>query len=353
MAFRPGNRQPNKPKRELMSTLPNRTYWPTHGWRTARPQTQGVDEIQLHQTDRYIQTHLPQVTSLLVVRHGYLVFERYYHGYGAADLQNTQSVTKSLISALIGIALEQGYLQSLEQKVLELLPEYASVVRDERMHTITLRHLLTMSAGFANEVAEPGLFERWSASADPVAFTLAQTLQTPPGLALHYSNMNVHLLSAILTRTTGMNTADFAGRVLFTPLGIQPGMWPADPTGIAYGAGWLALTPRAMAKFGYLYLNQGRWENQTILNPAWVAASTQRYYPGDPWIEGIEGYGYLWWVGHEHHLAIYYAAGYGGQYIGVVPALDLVVAMTGDSGDVSQDHRPVISDHVLPAVQQE
>jgi CubicO group peptidase (beta-lactamase class C family) len=104
-----------------------------------------------------------------------------------------------------------------------------------------------------------------------------------------------------------------------------------------------------MAKFGYLYLNQGRWEKGTILSPAWVGESTRRHFPGDSWIESIEGYGFLWWVAHEHNLRVYYAAGYGGQYIAVVPGLDLVVVMTGDTRDVSQDHRPIIDDDVLPA----
>jgi CubicO group peptidase (beta-lactamase class C family) len=282
-----------------MMVLPKRTYWPTNRWLTARPSLQGIDEAKVTQTDLHIQTNLPNVTSLVVIRHGYLVFERYYGGYGLADAHNTQSVTKSVLSILLGIALEQDYLHSLEQKALAFLPEYASVVRDARIQAITLRHLLTMSAGFVNEVDAPGLLEQWFASPDAIGFTLAQTLRTPPGHAMQYSNISAHLLSAILTRATGMPTVEFAARFLFTPLGIRPGAWPADGAGIAFGCGWLSLTPRDMVKVGYLYLNGGRWENGTLLSPAWVAESTRHHFPGDPWIESIAGYGYLWWVGDE------------------------------------------------------
>jgi CubicO group peptidase (beta-lactamase class C family) len=330
-----------------------RTNWPTSGWLTAPPAEQGMNDQLLLQTDLYIQATLPKVTSLLVIRHGYLVFEQYYDGSGPAAVRDTQSVTKSVISALIGIALAQGALISLEQKVLTFFPEYATAVRDERMEDVTLRHLLTMSAGFANEVDEPGLAAQWFASPDPVRFTLAQLLRTTPGQAMHYSNMSAHLLSAILTRATGMTAAELAGRLLFAPLGIQPGRWPTDATGHSFGAGWLWLTPRDMAKFGYLYLNHGRWENTPILTSEWVRESIRRYYPGDRQIESIEGYGYLWWVDREHNVALCYAAGYGGQYISVVPALDLVVVMTGDTRDISQEHRPIISDYVLPAVHQD
>jgi CubicO group peptidase (beta-lactamase class C family) len=285
-----------------------------------------------------------------VIRHGYLVFERYYRGFGPEDAQDTQSVTKSVISALVGIALEHGYLQSLDQKAVGFFPEAERMVRDERIYTITLRHLLTMSAGFVNEVAAPGLAAQWYTSADPVRFTLAQPLQHAPGQVMQYSNMGAHLLSAILTRATGMTAAVFAGRFLFAPLGIRPGAWPSDSAGYSFGSGGLWLTPRALAKVGYVYLKQGQWEHGALLRPAWVAASTQRYFPGDPAIEDIEGYGYLWWVGQDHGQTVFYAAGYGGQYLAVVPTLDLVIVMTGNPRDVSQDHRPIIRDYVMPAV---
>jgi CubicO group peptidase (beta-lactamase class C family) len=332
-------------------TAPGRKHWPTAGWLTAPPAEQGMDEQQLLQTDRHISAHLPNVSSLLVIRHGYLVFERYYDGRGPAEVRDTQSVAKSVISALVGIALAKGYLNSLEQTVLSFFPDYASAVRDERMGAVTLRHLLTMSAGFANEVDEPGVAERWYNSDNPTRFTLAQPLQSAPGHAMQYSNMDAHLLSSVLTRATGMTALDFAKRFLFTPLGIQRVAWPADAAGNSLGSSGLWLAPRDMAKFGYLYLNHGHWQHATLLSPAWVSAATQPYYPGDPRIESIEGYGYLWWIAREHDVALCYAAGYGGQYIGVVQDLDLVVVMTGDTSDISQDHRPIISDFVLPAVQ--
>jgi CubicO group peptidase (beta-lactamase class C family) len=332
-----------------MVAFTKRSYWPTREWSTSPPSSQNLDEQTLREADRHILAHLPNVTSLIVVRHGLLVYEQYYDEHGPGVTQNIQSVTKSILSACVGIAFEQGYLDNLEQRVMDFFPEYAGVVRDERMYDVTLRHLLTMSSGLVNEVSVTGLHGHWLSSSDSISFTLSQHLQAPPGHTMQYSDQGAHLLSAILTRAIGRTTVDFASQMLFTPLGIQPGLWAQDASGYAFGSSRLCLTPRDMAKFGYLYLNHGWWEKRAIVSPKWVTESTQHHVPGDPWIESLEGYGYLWWIATIYGHAAYYAAGYGGQYIAAIPALDLVIAMTGDARDVSQDHRYIIDDFVIPA----
>jgi CubicO group peptidase (beta-lactamase class C family) len=313
-------------------------YRPINSWRESTPEEQGMDSEHFKLLREHIKENLPHMRSVLVIRHGYLVLEEYYQGV-PNDYQAVASVTKSVISALIGIALQEGYIQSLDQKVVDFYPEYVTPNTDPRIGDITLEHLLTMTSGLERE---PDYGENW------VESTLEQSLSSTPGQVFHYNDAAAHLLSGILTRTTHMTAIEFGNKYLFRPLGIPLPPWETDPQGNNVGGDGLSLRPREMAKIGYLYLNQGLWDGQQLVPAEWVRMATQKHTAADIL---NDDYGYLWWVTTVEGHAAYYAAGFGGQFIYVVPDLDLVVVMTGNASfpELLQ-HLDIVRLYILPAI---
>jgi CubicO group peptidase (beta-lactamase class C family) len=276
--------------------------------------------------------------SVLVIRHGYLIFEEYYRDV-PDDYQDVASVAKSIISALVGVALQEGYIQSLDQKVVDFYPEYVTPNTDPQFNDMTLEHLLTMTSGLGRE---PDYGEDWFES------TLEEPLSSTPGQTFHYSDAAVHLLSGILTRTTHMTAIEFGNKHLFQPLGIPEPSWDTDPQGNNVGGDGLSLRPTEMAKIGYLYLNQGSWDGSQLVPAEWVLATIQKRAEGDIL---DEDYGYLWWVTTVEGHAAYFAAGFGGQFIYVVPDLDLVVVMTGNAMlPEFPQHLDIVRLFLLPAI---
>ena len=218
-----------------------RDYWPTAGWRTAAPAEQGMDPAVLDDLDTVVPESYPQVRSVLVVRHGYLVYERYWQGVDAGDGHNSFSVTKSFTSALVGIALDDGKLKGLDQTVGELLADHLPANADPRLRQVTLEQLLTMTSGLAGDDASLGgddqLFDRMLQSRDWVRHILSRRLETTPGESWAYSSASSHLLSAVVTETTGQSTLAYARTKLFGPLGIRADSalvqpirtWPPSP----------------------------------------------------------------------------------------------------------------------------
>jgi len=352
------SRQPSTTGQQVPATPVQRDYWPTAGWRTATPAAEGMDPAVLAAIPGNVSGLYPQVRSVLVVRHGYLVYERYWQGVTAADGQDVRSVTKSFVSALVGIALGDGNLKGLDQTVGELLAAHLPNDNDPRLGRVTVEQLLTMTSGLAGDDqslgGDPGAMQRLALSRDWVGHILGQRLATDPGTGFAYSNGTSHLLSAIVADASGQSTLAFARAKLFRPLGIASAKalepvwealpsqatvqayerasvaWPKDPQGYHTGFSSLKLPPRDLAKFGYLYLNGGRWDGRQVVPADYVAASTRQHSSPPP--DGpAEGYGYQWWVtsqaGHPRFLAV----GYGGQFIQVVPDLDLVVVITSDT----------------------
>ena len=211
-----------------MSPLPSRDHW--NAWPTAAPEDCDVDTNHLARSLDQAQRVCPELHSLLVARHGQLIVERYFGGTCAQDAWDIKSVTKSMISALVGIALERGYIRSLDQPVLDFFPEYRDQVTDPRKQRITIRHLLTMSAGLEWEENGDITF-RWLRSPDWVRFTLNSKLIADPGAKWNYSSALPHLLSAVLSKATGTNTLAFARHSLFDPIGAVVGRWGKDPQG--------------------------------------------------------------------------------------------------------------------------
>jgi CubicO group peptidase (beta-lactamase class C family) len=309
--------------------------WPTK-WKTDPPEAQGMDSIVLAKIDRYVADAFPTLLSVLIVRHGLLVFEHYYQGCGAGDSANVKSVTKSIVSALVGIALHEHFLRSLDQRLLEFFPQDFPTGGDPRKREITLRHLLTLRSGLLWEESSTESLPALFASDHWVRHGLSLPLAYAPGEVFAYSTLDAHLLSAVLTQVTGMSTLEFANRSLFGPLGSRATTWVTDPQGYSIGGSELYLTPRALAKIGYLYLRRGCWEGQQLLPEEYVKDSSRTQVTPNGGVVVPDTYGYLWWVSTVGPHASYYAIGYGGQTIYVIPALDVVLVTTA-RWDVAPD----------------
>lgn len=326
--------------------------WPTEKWSTSTPERQGMDAGKLADADRRIQENYPNIYSLLVVKNGFLVCEHYYQGTRLSDANPVYSVTKSIMSALTGLAIEQKLLPGVDAKLAELLPETFAGADDAGKKEITVKHALTMSAGLASIDDN---YTAFSGSRDWLQYALAKPLANKPGKVFTYNTGLTHFLSAAVAKASGGSTLAYAKQQLFDRIGISPGNWSRDPMGIEGGGSGLRLTPVDMAKFGYLYLNEGKWDGEQIIPREWVAESITRQISVNPEVD----YGYLFWLttmkdaAKGQAYATYRADGAGGQKIVVVPELDLVAVITANLGDSSRDGsdtEAIIADFVVPAV---
>ncbi|MDP1572173.1 MAG: serine hydrolase [Vicinamibacterales bacterium] len=268
---------------------------------------------------------LPRLHSLLVSHRGTLVLERYYNGTRPSRPANVKSVSKSVISALVGIAVDRGHITSLEQPIADFLPEMADAGAGKR--AIRIVDLLTMQSGL--ESTSGRNYGSWVQSRNWVRDAVRRPLLSPPGTEMDYSTGSSHLLSAILTRATKQSTWQFAQEALARPLGFSLARWPQDPQGIYFGGNDMLMTPRQMVAFGELYLGRGRVGDTRVVPGSYVDAS---FVPRGQSRWGSDRYyGYGWWIRDLAGHPTFYAWGYGGQFIFVVPTLDLVVTTTSVS----------------------
>jgi len=270
---------------------------------------------------------MPRLHSMLISHRGELVLEKYFNGRTSRQTANVKSVSKSWISALVGIAIERGYIAGLDQPISEFYGEMLAGEDDETKRSITIGNLLSMQAGL--ETTSFYNYGAWVLSDDWVRFALQQPLRAEPGTRLLYSTGNTHLLSDILTQVTGRSTLQFARDELGRPLGFHIEAWPTDPDGIYFGGNNMEITPRQMLKFGELYLNKGRANGRQVIPESWVDISIQPRAESSR--ERGRYYGYGWWVRDMAGVQIAYAWGYGGQFILLAPSLDLVVVTTSSS----------------------
>jgi CubicO group peptidase (beta-lactamase class C family) len=328
---------------------PVRDYWPTVDWKTSTPAQQGMNSKVLAKIKPYIEKKFPAIRSVLIVRHGYLVYERYFQYFNRDYKQGDTSITQSISSALVGIALKEGYLKNLDQKLVDFFPEYMTPDIDPRVRKITLKHLLTMSSGF----------HKYDLFSKSIQERIRQKPIHEPGDIFLYDVDAVDLLSPILTKTTHMSLLDFAKKHLFNPIGISEFTWdlttypPFDkkPYSPYYPAGLgISLKPRDMAKFGYLYLNNGVWNGKQIVPSDFVKESTQKQIKTNI-LEGPEylDYGYLWWEKKIQRYPVYIAWGYGGQIILVSHDLDMVMVITSGGNDGSNEEN-LIERFIIPSI---
>lgn len=320
------------PTMTTVSTQALPAYWPTQGWRTSTPEEQGMDSENLVNMMENLLSADPayNIDSITIIRNGTMVFDTTFFPFQPDSKHIIHSCTKSIISALIGIAIDQGYIEDVQQPVLDLFPERTAANLTAEKKAMTLEDFLMMATGL--ECRDSYLYN-WRGltemrqSQDWVQFVLDLPMADEPGTKFEYCNGASFLLSAIIQETTGMNARDFAEENLFGPLGISDVEWPSNPQGITIGWGQLYMLPHDMAKIGYLYLNDGMWDGKQVISSDWVETSTRKHISANT-LE--DGYGYQWWVDDSE---IYMALGYAGQYIVVLPEKEMVVVFTSDLGD--------------------
>ncbi len=287
---------------------------------------------------------LPRLHSLIVARRGTILLERYFNGRRETTPANVKSVSKSVIAALVGIAVDRKLL-SLDQPIVKYFPDLP-----EPKRAITIEDLLTMQSGL--ESTSSRNYGTWVQSSNWVRHALAKPLLVSPGTQMIYSTGNSHLLSAILTKVTGKSTWQFAQEALAKPLGLSLAPWARDPQGIYFGGNEMVMTPRQMLAFGEMYRNGGQVSGRQILSSAFIRDTFEPR--GRSRISGRE-YGYGWWLRDMAGRTAYYAWGFGGQYIVIVPSLDLTVVSTSAAtiSEDRRDHRRTVDEiieHLIVAV---
>ena len=308
---------------------PEFVYRDPYAWPISTPASQGLDTTKVSTALQEMRTY-PFLFSFLIIRNDSLAFE-YYRVFQKENDFNIHSAAKSFISALIGIAIDKGIIRSAQEKVLGYFPDFDTTRLDVRKRGWTIEHFLTMKSGLD-----------WDEGADHTAqytenvnwlyTTLKLPLRSSPGVSFNYTTPNVHVLSGILTRASGMSTYGFAEKHLFAPLNISVRYWAKDPQGIYIGGTEMAFTPRDLARFGQLYLHNGLIDGKEIISTQWIRETlVPRNGSNSTWgdLQSVN-YGYLWWNNYGGRDSLFMALGFAGQFIIVVPAKNMIIVTTGD-----------------------
>ena len=306
-------------------TFATANTYPTDGWQSSKPEKQGMQSQMLANMIEEIKMKGYNIDNISIIRNGCMVLDAYFYPFSKGQRHIIRSCTKSIMSILIGIAIDRGYIKSVDQTIVELLPHNIIDSLGENKISITLEHLLIMASGLdcrdSHHYNWKGLYEM-RRSGDWAQHVLNLPMVYLPGSRFEYCNGLSYLLSVIINNTTKMKTIEFAEKNLFTPLGISEIDWEKSPQGIDVGYGRMWLQPHDMAKIGWLYLNKGRWGKKQLVSSSWVEKSTRGHIEAKPAVQ----YGYQWWVDDDGN---YSAIGYSGQYIMVVPEMNMVVVFTG------------------------
>ncbi|MGH7949764.1 MAG: serine hydrolase domain-containing protein [Candidatus Binataceae bacterium] len=357
------------------------------GWQTASLTSEHLDPALINALfERVLDNTYKNIHSVLLVKNGKLVVEEYFPGtddegkfqvYNRDKLHDVASVTKSVTSILIGIALDQHILTNVDQKMSALLPQYSDIFANSDKDRICLKHFLSMTAGLAWDESSYPYFRYlndhmdMNVAPDPIRYVLEKQVVAVPGTTFDYNSGLSLALGQVILNVSGMPADKFAERHLFDPLGIPRYFWFKYPNGAVQAGGGLHITPRDMAKIGYLYLNGGRWHGRQIVSEAWITASTTQHAPGEGydrigtmwWLEKIglpvtggwpHQYGYQWWLGSfrlgDRVVKCFSARGRAGQFIFVFPELNLVAVFTGWN-EFSLMNQPfdMLERYILPA----
>jgi CubicO group peptidase (beta-lactamase class C family) len=303
------------------------------GWEVSTPEEQGLDPMLVAEL-YHNAAELEKLFGLLVIKNGHLIAEGYFNEGSVEQKSLLQSASKSYISALVGIALDQGCLSSIEQKIIDFFPEIADQITDPRKRQITIREMLQMRAGYPDEETDQAYLDALYWGVYP-PLIVEFPLVSDPGTRFNYSNLTFNWLAIILARACRTNLKLYAQEHLFQPTDTEVGNWLQDRDGHYIGSGGIHVTARDAAKFGLLYLNNGEYEGDQIISPDWVHDSLQTYsenardYGRSLSFRDL-GYGYGWWKARagEHHFS--FAWGHGGQLIVLLDELDMVIVTTAD-----------------------
>ena len=323
--------------------------WPTEDWNTNNPFRQQMKSKPLNDMVDFIENFndnyaFSDIDSVVVIKNGFIIKEWYSYFWEVDDIHVQWSVTKSFTCTLIGIAIKEGFISSVNELVLDFFSDRTILNVDYRKEAITIEHLLLMSTGLAYP-GDDEIWLGWMNAEDQVQYILDLPMATEPGTIFNYDTGGSHLLSAIIQKTTSMSTEDFAVQYLFNPLGISHYHWLYDNQGISFGGHGLHLTSRDMAKLGYLYLNNGYWEENQILPNYWVEFVTQINW----YLSGTFSYASHWWI--HPYLNMFSAQGRYGQSIFVLPDEDIIVVFTADLSDADPyPYLTIIENFVLPSI---
>jgi len=304
-------------------------YYPVDGWKEVSPSAYAMNTSRLDDMVEYIEDNHISINSIVLIHNGTLVFEQYFGFFNENQTANIFSCTKSFTSTVMGLAIDKGYIANTSLKVLDFFPDRTIANLDSRKENITIQDLLTMRVGMDwndNSAAGMSEYNNMLRSDDWVQYVLDRPMIANPGSRWNYNSGASLLLSAIVQNATGMTADEFASEHLFGPLGISDYTWRENAQGISIGGNTITLRARDMARFGYLFLRNGTWAGVQIISSDWVQAASTSYS-----VLGAQGgYGYQWWIRHD--INSFYAAGYAGQFIYVLPDYDAVVVFQATSG---------------------
>lgn len=346
------------------------------GWQTASLSDVGMNKIKIIDLIDKIQNQVyKEVHSVVIVKDGKLVFEEYfpghdfgyygenYHGnyinFNRTTRHNTHSATKSIISALIGIAIDKSFFLGVNDSIFSYLSSYASL-KNEQKGKITLEHLLTMTSGLQWNEWDVSVSEsnhdivRFNSSSDPIRYLLSKPVVTQPGTSFYYNGGAIDLLGELIRIATKSTVKEFSRKHLFEPLGISNYQWQTlYPSGITCCHGDIYITPRDLAKFGFLFLNNGIWNGNQVISEEWVKKSTDKFI--DLNLSWADSYGYLWWLkkysANNKTYQSFFAEGWGGQKIAVFPGSKMVVVFTGANYVSNPPCEEILTRFILPALQ--
>lgn len=301
------------------------------GWRISSLREQDIDSASVYKL--YSESmELDNLYGLLVIKNGYLVTEKYYNGKTVNDASPTASVTKSITSALAGIAIREGFITGKDQKLKDFFPEINWESTDPRKSEITVEQILQMRSGYPWEETDGYLTTLFQTS-NWIPLLSQFPLMHDPGTQFGYANLTAHIMGIIISRSANKTLLTFANEYLFNKMDITVPYWPRDPSGYYYAMGDIHLSPRSLAKFGQLYLDNGVWNNIQLIPSEWVNQSLQVYSSttyGREILSNIHNiqYGYLWWSGTSGSHQIWFAWGHGGQMIVIIRDLNMVIVAT-------------------------
>jgi len=321
------------------------------GWQVSSLAKEGVnEEIILDLMKTILTGKYPNVRSILLIRNGSLILEEYFYHYQRYLIQDFRSGSKSITSELVGIAIDKGFIKSVNEKLFDYFPEFEKGTNwDKRKDEILLHHALSMTWGI--DQSGPANYAIWYTE-NWITDILNLPLVREPGMQFEYHSAAPALFGPIIEHTSGISVSEFARKYLFEPLNISSYQWYIFPDGSEMTAGALWIRPRDMAKFGYLILSGGQWHGKQILSEEWINKSTRPYTS-----DNELGYGYYWWLsrykGGNHLYETIFAAGHGGQRVMVVPELNLVAVFTSKPDDNPKGHTRILQimeKYILPSM---
>lgn len=335
---------PTTPLTPEWTAEPSPTVQPTWEWQRSSPEAQGVSSETLAVMLELIRQENSSIHSIVVVRHGVIILEAYVYPFNSYTRHGVYSVTKSFTSTLVGLAIGNGLIRSTNTPVYTFFPGID--IDDRQKETIQIEHLLTMTSGI--EWMEPlhsGLNDHWYIleSGDPAQYFFTPAVVKTPGTVYNYNSGGSHMLSIIVQEVVGKTAEEYAAERLFLPLDIRDYTWKRDFSGHTQGGTGLELLPIDMAKLGQVFLDNGQWQGNQIVPADWVSEATRAHSSPSPDM----GYGYQWWVRPKGD---YYALGWGGQQIRVLPAQDMVVVFTAGMGGQEMLHDNMVDTYLIPAV---